>query len=76
MVTIIDPHIKKDENYHVYKEAKELGFFVKVSHKVFSVIFEIIEDITLSYASLFSFLSMYLAEYHQHQHKLYYYHNL
>lgn len=29
MVTIIDPHIKKDEGYAVYKEAKQLGYFVK-----------------------------------------------
>jgi alpha 1,3-glucosidase len=29
MVTIIDPHIKKDDDYHVYKEAKDLGIFVK-----------------------------------------------
>ncbi|OZC07253.1 glycosyl hydrolase, family 31 [Onchocerca flexuosa] len=29
MITIIDPHIKKDSNYHVYKEAKELGYFIK-----------------------------------------------
>lgn len=28
MVTIIDPHIKKDDDYHVYKEAKTLGIFV------------------------------------------------
>ncbi|VDN03320.1 unnamed protein product [Thelazia callipaeda] len=30
MVTIIDPHIKKDDNYHVYSEAKKNGYFVKV----------------------------------------------
>ncbi|VDK85676.1 unnamed protein product [Litomosoides sigmodontis] len=29
MVTIIDPHIKKDDNYYVYKEAKELGYLIK-----------------------------------------------
>ncbi|RKO90353.1 glycosyl hydrolases family 31-domain-containing protein [Blyttiomyces helicus] len=29
MVTIIDPHIKRDDNYHVSKEAKEEGIFVK-----------------------------------------------
>ncbi|KAM3717044.1 Neutral alpha-glucosidase AB [Dirofilaria immitis] len=29
MVTIIDPHIKKDDNYPIYKEAKELGYFIK-----------------------------------------------
>lgn len=25
MVTIIDPHIKKDDGYNVYKDAKDLG---------------------------------------------------
>lgn len=25
MVTIIDPHIKKDDGYMVYKDAKDLG---------------------------------------------------
>lgn len=29
MVTIIDPHIKKDDGYKVYKEAKDNGYFVK-----------------------------------------------
>ncbi|WKY09445.1 hypothetical protein Q1695_002089 [Nippostrongylus brasiliensis] len=29
MVTIIDPHIKKDENYRVYKDANDLGLIVK-----------------------------------------------
>uniref|UniRef100_A0A1I7X0U3 Gal_mutarotas_2 domain-containing protein n=1 Tax=Heterorhabditis bacteriophora TaxID=37862 RepID=A0A1I7X0U3_HETBA len=29
MVTIIDPHIKKDSNYAVYKDAKDQGLFVK-----------------------------------------------
>ncbi|TMS36684.1 hypothetical protein L596_003786 [Steinernema carpocapsae] len=29
MVTIIDPHIKKDDSYHVYKDAKDLGYFIK-----------------------------------------------
>ena len=29
MVTIIDPHIKKDDNYKVYKQAKDLGHFIK-----------------------------------------------
>jgi alpha 1,3-glucosidase len=32
MVTIIDPHIKKDEGYHIYTEAKGLGYFVKNSN--------------------------------------------
>lgn len=29
MVTIIDPHIKKDNNYHVYKDAHDKGLFVQ-----------------------------------------------
>uniref|UniRef100_A0A158R447 Gal_mutarotas_2 domain-containing protein n=1 Tax=Syphacia muris TaxID=451379 RepID=A0A158R447_9BILA len=29
MVSIIDPHVKKDDNYDFYKRAKELGYFVK-----------------------------------------------
>jgi alpha 1,3-glucosidase len=29
MVTIIDPHIKKDDNYHVSKQAQALGIFVR-----------------------------------------------
>ena len=29
MVTIIDPHIKKDDTYHVSKQAHDLGIFVK-----------------------------------------------
>lgn len=39
MVTIIDPHIKKDDNYHVYKEAKELGYFIKVYFVLFCKLF-------------------------------------
>ncbi|CAI4222718.1 unnamed protein product [Auanema sp. JU1783] len=31
MVTIVDPHIKKDDGYSVYKDAKDLGLFVKKS---------------------------------------------
>ncbi|KAI1725884.1 glycosyl hydrolases family 31 domain-containing protein [Ditylenchus destructor] len=31
MVTVIDPHIKKDDNYYVYKEANDQGLFVKTS---------------------------------------------
>ncbi|KAK6755670.1 hypothetical protein RB195_014197 [Necator americanus] len=31
MVTIIDPHIKKDDGYFVYKDAKDLGLYVKKS---------------------------------------------
>ncbi|CAG8595880.1 3011_t:CDS:10, partial [Gigaspora margarita] len=29
MVTIVDPHIKIDDNYYIYKEAKDLDLFVK-----------------------------------------------
>jgi alpha 1,3-glucosidase len=29
MVTISDPHIKKDNGYQVYSEAKSRGYFVK-----------------------------------------------
>lgn len=29
MVTIVDPHIKTDDGYSVYKDAKDLGLFVK-----------------------------------------------
>ncbi|CAF4684394.1 unnamed protein product [Rotaria sp. Silwood1] len=29
MVTITDPHIKKDDGYHIYAEAKSNGYFVK-----------------------------------------------
>ena len=29
MVTIVDPHVKIDNNYPVYKEAKDKGFYVK-----------------------------------------------
>lgn len=29
MVTIIDPHIKVDSNYHIYSEAHKRGFFIK-----------------------------------------------
>jgi len=29
MVTIIDPHIKKDDHYHIYSEGKQLNYFVK-----------------------------------------------
>ncbi|WKY11654.1 hypothetical protein Q1695_003321 [Nippostrongylus brasiliensis] len=29
MVTIIDPHIKKDDSYPIYKDAKDLGLYVK-----------------------------------------------
>ena len=28
LVTIIDPHIKKDSNYYIYKEGQEKGLFV------------------------------------------------
>ena len=29
MVTIVDPHIKRDDKYAIYKEAKDKGYFVK-----------------------------------------------
>lgn len=29
LVTIVDPHIKIDTNYHIYSEAKEKNYFVK-----------------------------------------------
>jgi len=29
MVTIVDPHIKRDHNYHVHQEAQRLGHYVK-----------------------------------------------
>eukprot|EP01090_Pellita_catalonica_P001556 TRINITY_DN11318_c0_g1_i1.p1 TRINITY_DN11318_c0_g1~~TRINITY_DN11318_c0_g1_i1.p1 ORF type:complete len:921 (-),score=130.25 TRINITY_DN11318_c0_g1_i1:38-2800(-) len=29
MVTIVDPHIKKDDGYHIYSEAKSKGYFIK-----------------------------------------------
>ena len=29
MVTVVDPHIKKDENWAIYSEAKEMGLYVK-----------------------------------------------
>lgn len=29
MITIVDPHIKADNNYHVYKNALDNGYFVK-----------------------------------------------
>ena len=32
MVTIVDPHIKKDSNYRVYKQGKDLDYFVKDSN--------------------------------------------
>ena len=28
LVTIIDPHIKRDENYYIFKEAQSKGFYV------------------------------------------------
>lgn len=31
MVTIVDPHIKRDESYHIHKEASENGYYVKDS---------------------------------------------
>ncbi|KAJ1391509.1 Glycosyl hydrolase, all-beta [Sesbania bispinosa] len=29
MVTIVDPHIKRDESFHLHKEASEKGYYVK-----------------------------------------------
>ena len=29
LVTIIDPHIKKDTNYYIYKEAHDKGLYVQ-----------------------------------------------
>eukprot|EP00708_Paratrimastix_pyriformis_P002066 GAFH01000804.1.p2 GENE.GAFH01000804.1~~GAFH01000804.1.p2 ORF type:complete len:938 (-),score=321.96 GAFH01000804.1:48-2525(-) len=29
LVTIVDPHIKRDPNYHVHKEALEQGYYIK-----------------------------------------------
>ena len=31
MVTIVDPHIKRDDNYVVFKEGTEQGLFVKTA---------------------------------------------
>ncbi|XP_004502983.1 probable glucan 1,3-alpha-glucosidase [Cicer arietinum] len=32
MVTIVDPHIKRDDNFHLHKEASEKGYYVKDSN--------------------------------------------
>lgn len=29
MVTIVDPHIKQDNGYHLYKEAKDQDYFIR-----------------------------------------------
>ncbi|KAK7282257.1 hypothetical protein RIF29_10900 [Crotalaria pallida] len=29
MVTIVDPHLKRDDSYHVHKEASEKGYYIK-----------------------------------------------
>ena len=29
MVTVVDPHIKKDDNYPVYSQARDNSFFIK-----------------------------------------------
>lgn len=29
MVTIVDPHIKKDDNYKIYKDARDKNLFIK-----------------------------------------------
>ncbi|KAK7410934.1 hypothetical protein VNO78_02172 [Psophocarpus tetragonolobus] len=31
MVTIVDPHIKRDDNFHLHKEASQKGYYVKDS---------------------------------------------
>ena len=31
MVTIVDPHIKKDDGYYVSREARDAGLFVKTA---------------------------------------------
>jgi len=35
LVTIVDPHIKRDDNYHIYKELKDKDLFVKRDGKEF-----------------------------------------
>lgn len=35
MVTVVDPHIKKEEGWEVYQEAKDNGYFVKRDNKDF-----------------------------------------
>ena len=32
MVTIIDPHIKRDHGYHIHSEATSLGLYIKDKH--------------------------------------------
>lgn len=32
LVTIVDPHLKKDDNYKVYADAKSRDYFVKSSN--------------------------------------------
>ena len=32
MVTIVDPHIKRDDNFPVHKEATQKGYYIKVLH--------------------------------------------
>lgn len=29
LVAIVDPHIKRDDGYHIYREGRDLGYFVK-----------------------------------------------
>lgn len=29
LITIIDPHIKKDSGYHIYQEGTQNGYFIK-----------------------------------------------
>lgn len=35
LVTIVDPHIKRDDNYHIYKEIRDKDLFVKRDGKEF-----------------------------------------
>lgn len=32
MVTIVDPHVKRDHNYYIFSEAEKNGFYVKNKH--------------------------------------------
>ena len=29
MVTIVDPHLKRDDNYYIHREATQKGLYVK-----------------------------------------------
>ena len=32
MVTIVDPHIKRDKNYYIYKQGHDEGYFLQNSN--------------------------------------------